>query len=57
MSLGDAVSLAALVVLIFAVGWLLDPNLREGYRAMRAAGAPRILAVSAAVVVALFNGC
>lgn len=57
MSIGDVASLAAVVALIFAFAWLIDPALREEYRTARATGVPAIVAIPAAVAVALLNGC
>ncbi len=57
MSLGDVPSLVAGAMLVFALAWLIDSGLREEYRAARAFGVPRIVAIPAAVVAACLNGC
>jgi len=56
MPFGDAMSLVAVAALIVGAAWCLDSELREAYRAVRAAGAPRLAAIYAAVVLALFQG-
>jgi len=57
VSSGDALSLGAIVALIFGLAWLIDSRLRGEYRDMRAAGTPRVVAIPAAVLAALINGC
>ena len=57
MSVGDAVSLVAVAALIVGMAWTLDAELREGYRAARASGMPRIIAIPIAIGFALFSGC
>ena len=57
MSIGDGISLGAVVALIAAFAWLIDPSLRDAYRTARATGVPVVVAIPTIVAAALLNGC
>ncbi len=59
MSFGAAMSLVVVAGLIFAATWVLNSELREAYRVVRAAGTPRPVAIPIAVALALLGvgGC
>ena len=57
MSFGDAMSLVAVATLTVVVVWAVDSDLREAYRAVRAAGVPATVAAPLAIVLAMLSGC
>ena len=57
MSFGDAASICVVAAFVLVLLWLLGLELRETYRAVRASGAPRVVAILLAAILALLAGC